>query len=261
MTDRRSPAWRLLILMIGAIALLGLVASAACNDDDDGGNGDGSGDPTATTSAGDGDGGGDSDGSSLTDLASFGDDYESFNGRITYNITSFAAEGGEASITIYQKDGKSRFDISSEDGDITFISTPDATYLCAEGGCLQYSPDDNTASAGVDAFASIFSADTITEGIGDIPAGVDVDVTSERIAGIDATCFKYSGDLDPDQAGNEGGEFCFSEGGLLLRLAFQGVDESSSFEATSASEDVPDSDFDPPFPVTDLSDLSDLFQP
>ncbi len=284
MTNRRSPAWRLLILMIGAVALLGLVA-AACGDDDDGGNDNGNGDATATDDAGgfgagngdsngngdgdgdgdgggdgDGDGGGDGDDSSLADLAGFGDDYESFEGKVTYNITGFTAEGGLGSMSIYQKGTSSRFDITSDDGEVIFISTPDATYLCTEGQCLQYPADDDTASAGVASLASIFSADTISEGIDDIPAGVDVDVTSETIAGVDATCFSATGDLDPNQAGNESSEFCFSDGGLLLRLAFEGADESGSFVATAASDDVPDSDFDPPYDVFDLGDLGD-FQP
>ena len=259
MTDRRSPAWRLLILIIGAIALLGLVAAAACNDDDDGdgdGDSDSNGDPTATQDDGDG------DGDSLANLADFGGDYDLATGRVTYEITNFTgADSGLGSMTIYQKDGSFRFDISSEAGDLIFISTPDASYFCVGGACFQYAPDDNLARAPVDAFVRRFIVGAITEGIGDIPAGVGIDVTSETIAGIDATCFNYSGDLDPDQAGDESGEFCFSDGGLLLRLAFQGADESISFEATSASEDVSDSDFDPPYDVTDLSDLGDLLQP
>jgi len=40
MTDRRSPTWRLLVLMLGAIALLGLVAAAACTSSDDDGDDD-----------------------------------------------------------------------------------------------------------------------------------------------------------------------------------------------------------------------------
>ena len=275
MTDRRSPAWRLLILVIGAVALLGLVAAAACNDDDDDssdGAGNGNGDPAATMSDGDGDGDsngdgdgdGDGDGGSLADLAAFGGDYDSFTGKVTYDITDFstgdsAGLTGVTTMSIYQKNGSSRFDISSADGDIIFISTPDASYLCSGGSdCLKYSADDENAGAAVSVFAGVFSAAAISRGIGEIPDGVDIDVSSETIAGIDATCFQYSGDLDPDQAGDEGGEFCFSDGGLLLRLAFQGVGQSSSFEATSASEDVPDSDFDPPF---DVIDVSDLFQP
>jgi len=266
MTTRHSPAWRLFILMIGAIALLGLVAAAACGDDDDSGDGNGNGSPTATASEGDGngdptattddgDGDGNGSGSSLADLAAFGSDYESFNGKVTYNITDFVAEGGVSSMTIYQKDGSSRFDIASDTGDISFISTPDASYLCSEGQCLQYPADDNTANASVDAFASLFSAETITEEIDDIPDGVDVNTTSETIAGLDATCFTASGDLDPTQAGDESSQFCFSDGGLLLRLAFEGATESGSFEATEASGDVPDSDFEPPFPVIDFSDI------
>ena len=255
MTYRRSQARRLLILMLSAIALLGLVATACTSDDDGGDDGD-SGDPIATTGD-DGDGGnGEGDGDSLANLAAFGGDYDSFTGKVTYDTTNFLGDGsGLSSMTIYQKDGSSRFDISSADGEIIFISAPDATYLCTENQCLKYSADDETASASVDAFSGIFSADAITAGINEIPDGVDFDVTSETIAGVDATCFRYSGDLDPNQAGDESGEFCFSDGGLLLRLAFEGADESISFEATSASEDVSDSDFDPPFPVTDLSDL------
>ena len=253
MRDRRSRARRLLILMIGAIALLGLVAAAACSSDDDGGDGGDSGDPLATM--GDG-GGGNGDGDSLANLAAFGGEYDSFTGKVTYDTTNFLGnESGFSSMTIYQKDGSSRFDISSADGEIIFISTPDATYSCTENQCLKFPADDETASASVDAFAGFFSADAITAGIDEIPDGVDFDVTSETIAGVDATCFRYSGDLDPTQAGDEGGEFCFSQGGLLLRLAFEGAAESFGFEATSASEDVSDSDFEPPYEVTDLSDI------
>lgn len=252
MTYRRSRARRLLILVLSAIALLGLVA-AACTSDDDGGDDGGSGDPIATM-------GDDGDGDSLANLAAFGGEYDAFTGKVTYDTTNFLGnESGFSSMTIYQKGGSSRFDISSADGEIIFISTPDATYSCAENQCIKFSADDETASASVDAFAGFFSADAITAGIDEIPDGVDFDVTSETIAGLDATCFRYSGDLDSTQAGDEGGEFCFSQGGLLLRLAFEGADESISFEATSASEDVSDSDFEPPYEVTDLSDLGDLF--
>ncbi|MCI0839900.1 MAG: hypothetical protein J4O00_09765 [Chloroflexi bacterium] len=269
MTDRRSPAWRLLILIIGAIALLGLVAAAACNDDD--GGDDGSGDPAATMDDFDGgegdDGNGDGGGDSLAELAAFGGDYDSYTGKVTYDITDFSTGDGAGltgvtSMTIYQKNGSSRLDISNSDDDIIFISTPDASYLCSGGSdCLKYAADDELAGAAVSIFSGLFSADSINRSIDDIPAGLDFDVTSETIAGLDATCFKATGDLDPGQAGDESSEFCFSDGGLLLRLAFEGADQSSIFEATSASEDVLDSDFDPPYPVIDLGDLGDIFQP
>ncbi len=261
MTDRHSPTWRLLILMIGAIALLSLVAAAACSDDDDGDGGNG--DPTATMDdGGDGDADGDDgDSDSLAELAAFGGDYDSFTGKVTYDITDFSTGDGAGltgitSMTIYQKNGSSRFDISNPDDDIIFISTPDASYLCSGGSdCLKYPADDENAGAAVSIFAGVFSAAAISQGINDIPDGVDVDVTSETIAGLDATCFKATGDLDPGQAGDESSEFCFSDGGLLLRLAFESDGQSSNFEATSASDDVPDSAFDPPYPVIDLSDF------
>lgn len=277
MTDQRSPAWRLFILILGAVAILSLVAAACTSgDDDDGGNGD---DPTATTDAGnsgdnddngddaDGDGDGDGDSDSLAQLAAFGDDYDSFSGQVSYTITDFG--GGDnaglsdiSTMTIYQKGSSSRFDISSADGDISFISTPDASYLCSSGtsggDCLQYPADDVNAGASVASFATLFSASSINEGIDDIPNGVNVVTSNEEIAGVDATCFTATGDLDPSQAGDESSQFCFSDGGLMLRLQFESAGETVSFEATSASEDVPDSAFEPPFPVTDLSDLGDL---
>ena len=272
MTDRRSPTWRLLMLMLGAIALLGLVAAAACGDDD--GGDDGGGDPAATMDDFDGDDGGDDgegdgDGGSdsLAELAAFGGDYESYTGKVTYDISDFdtgdgAGLGGVSTMTIYQKGGSSRLDISSPDGDIIFINTADASYLCSGGAdCLKYSADDETAGAAVSVFSALFSDESINQMIGDIPNGLDFDATSETIAGLDATCFKTTGDLDPTEAGDETSEFCFSDGGLMLRLAFGSGGLSSSFEASSASEDVPDSDFDPPFPVTDLGDLGDIFTP
>ena len=91
MTDRRSPAWRLLILIIGAIALSGLVAAAACNDDD--GGADGSGDPAAPMDDFDGgegdDGTGDGGGDSLADLAAFGGASDSYTGEVPYALTNF----------------------------------------------------------------------------------------------------------------------------------------------------------------------------
>ena len=100
MTDRRSPAWRLLILIIGAIALLGLVAAAACNDDD--GGDDGSGDPAATMDDFDGgegdDGNGDGGGDSLAELAAFGGDYDSYTGKVTYDIPTSALATAPASL-------------------------------------------------------------------------------------------------------------------------------------------------------------------
>jgi hypothetical protein len=262
------------MLMLGAIAVLGLVAAAACTsgDDDGGDDNDDSDDPAATMDdfdgGDDGDGGdGDGGSDSLAELAAFGGDYESYTGKVTYEISDFdtgdgAGLGGVNTMTIYQKGGSSRLDISSADGDIIFISTPDASYLCSGGAdCLKYSADDETAGAAVAVFSGLFSDDSINQMIGDIPGGLDFDTTSETIAGLDATCFKTTGDLDPTEAGDETSEFCFSEGGLMLRLAFGSGGLSSSFEATSASEDVPDSDFDPPFPVTDLGDLGDIFTP
>ena len=60
-----------------------------------------------------------------------------------------------------------------------------------------------------------------------------------------ATCFSYS------VAGAES-ETCFSDEGLLLYLHSGSAGSSFTFEAKSASTDVTDADFEPPYPVTEL---------
>ena len=88
-----------------------------------------------------------------------------------------------------------------------------------------------------------------------LPDGVDVNVSEEKIAGVNATCFSASGDLDDTTPGDESGEVCFAEGGLLLRLTFESAGESGTLEAVEADSEVDESDFEPPFEVVDLSDL------
>jgi hypothetical protein len=82
--------------------------------------------------------------------------------------------------------------------------------------------------------------------------GLDIGVTSQRkIAGLDATCFPIGGGLA--ELGD--GEVCFSNQGILLYMQSEVAGSTSIFEATSASTDVTDEDFEPPYEVIDLGDL------
>ena len=64
----------------------------------------------------------------------------------------------------------------------------------------------------------------------------------------------YTGDLDTETPGDESGQVCYADGGLLLRISSTG-DAGGSFEATEAGTEVSDADFEPPFEVIDLSSI------
>ena len=262
MTEASQSRARWLLVLLALTAALFLVVGSACggddDDDDSGGNS-----PTATDSADGGDDGGDetptdsdSDGNggdAADQLAAFAGEYEQFNGYVKYGASNFSSDDSLSSMALYQKGDKSRIDIESADGSVTLIETPDASYVCSEGQCIQY-PAGDTGGVG-DIFTAFLDPAAIQSGFLDVADDVDFDVSKKKIAGIDATCFSASGDLDPDTPGDEQGEVCFAEGGLLLRLTFVGGGESGTFEAVEADSDVPDDAFDPPFDVIDLSDL------
>lgn len=266
---QRRPG--LLFILLGLVAAFTLLLAACGGDDDDGGDDSGA-EPTATDSAGgddddggaeptvtDGDGGDDDDGGDgLSALEDFASDYENFTGYVVYNATGFGDES-MTSMGIYQKGDRSRLDISSSDGDVSLINTPDATYMCSDGQCLRYPADDESLSAGLGLFGTLLSPETIQETYGDLPDGVDIETSQEEIAGIEATCINYAGDVDTENAGDESGQICYAEGGLLLRVTFSGAD-GGTLEATEAGTEVDDSVFEPPFEVIDLSELGGMGQ-
>lgn len=259
----------MMLVAIFLVATLALAAACGGGDDDTGGDdeatptddaGDGGDQETPTdggdeetpeaTDEGDGDGG-DAAGS----LADFAEEYQAFEGKVTYTLTGFGGDtDSPTSMSIYQLGSSSRVDYETSDGLTSFIDNPDGSFICSEGECLKYPAGSDSINPAA-AFTSFLSADYIEESYGDLLGDIDLDESSETIAGIDATCFSYSGDIDDTTAGDESGQVCFSDDGLLLRLQFEGAEDSGGYEATEASGDVSDSDFEPPFPVTDLSDL------
>jgi hypothetical protein len=268
------------------LALLTLFAvAAACSSGDDNGDGDSDGDstPTATASPdgdgdgdGNGDGNGDGDGGDSDDLSAIlsdlGADFANSSGKVTYDFA--ASDGGtdstdltDGEMTLYWRppDWRMDMDISDPvDGEIqsTFIVTEDASYICSaadsDGFCFS-----SDLIGDSDIPIPFLGFLTEPEGVSDIialelaDADVDIEESSETIAGVSADCFSVSGTVDDETAD---AEYCFSDNGLLLRIAFSGDDASGTFslEATD-SGDVSDSDFEPPYDVTDLSDLEGLF--
>lgn len=264
-TPARTWTWlwmALAALLIGALAL----AAACSGDDDDDGNGgddDGGSSPTATQPAGDdggdddgGDDGGDDADDIVAELSNITSDYEAFEGYVKYSVSGDLGTG-LTSMSIYQEGDNSRFDIESSEGDIILINTSDATYFCSEDQCIKYELGDDTATGFTEGFTDLVDADTVEEDFVDAP-NVDYDIFDDNIAGLDATCFSTTGDLDEDVPGDEVGEVCFSnDGALMLRISTTSDEGTYSMEATEASTDVPGGSFDPPFEVIDFGGLFD----
>jgi len=266
MTKERTPAWRLLFLLLSVFATFALLLAAACggDDDDDGGDDggatatddsgdDGGGDDgddggaTATDDSGDdgGDDGGDAI-SELEDLAGAGDDAE---GVITYTFTSEGSEPG--TWTVYTQGDNSRIDFGDDEGAFISITTPEASYTCTEsageGFCYE-----GEGGIGSNPFEGLFTAygssDSVFQYL-ELFTDADVDSSSEELAGVDANCYTASGDFTGD-AGTI--KWCFADNGLLLLSSYELDSGTFEMRATEFSEDVPDDAFEPPYDVTEI---------
>ncbi len=254
-----------LFVVLLAVGLLAF-AAVACSGGGDGGGTSQNGDtPGADGGNGDGDGNGDGNGngngngngeelSGLGALAAAS--AEGIVAKITYKITT--EEGGETTEgewVLVQRPPDSRIEISSTEAGEEFrtiiITAGGKSYLCfdlgGEESCLVSEEEEAGDEASpLDMLFDIPSA--IAEGT----EGLDIgDASQRKIAGLDATCFTIGVGL----AALGEGEVCFSDGGLLLYMQSEIAGSSSTFEATSVSTDVTDSDFEPPFEVIDLGDL------
>jgi len=242
--------WLLAILSVALVASLLLMAACGGDDDEEGNSEDSNPTATEVTDGGDettdaGDGGDDA----ASDLSTLAENYEDFTGVVTYETTGFV-DDTFTSMKIYKGENASRVDYEGSDATGTIISTADAIYLCGEGICLKYSSGDSSLDP-TGGLTALLSAQSISDAYGDLPDDVDVSESSQEIAGVDATCYSYTGEIDESESGDESGEICVSESGLLLRLKFSGSG-GGQFEATEATDDVSDDDFEPPFPVTEL---------
>ncbi len=238
--------WSLLAFaaMAGALGF----AAQACGGGEDEGE-----EPTATrpseggqATQPSGDQGGGGDAGDLRDIAG---NLEGATFKVTLAMSGdLAADVGEGEMTWYQKPPKTRFDLTTraEGQELSFvvINTPDASYVCtsfpgAGGSC--FSGEGDTGGSPFAGFTDI------VEGIDEEIKAGDVTVrtrTEREIAGIDAICWEIE---SPEGAGN----FCASESGIPLLIEVTSSEGTFRLEATDVSEDVSDSDFEPPYEVTE----------
>lgn len=256
-------------MILAALIVATLTLAAACggDDSDDGDDaGDGNGEPTATEPAdggngtddgdnGDGDGDG---GASIDELRDIAEDYGTFTGRATYDFTT-ETDGIDFSgtMTIYSDGERSRYEYEVPDGGmIVGITTPDATYSCTsfggQGFCFEGEGQDAEGSIPfVEDFADPDEIDDTIGGFGD----VDVDTSSEEIAGRSADCYSLSGNVEGEDID---ARYCFGDDGILLLSTWESQGNTFEMRATEVSTDVSDADFEPPYDIFDLEDLPDI---
>lgn len=164
---------------------------------------------------------------------------------IVYRQTATGGGGLRGRMTLYwSPPGSWRGDFESGGGSSSVIVTPDHTYTCSPGSCLEFPSLGEGGSAPF--FPGAFVDPTgITEGL---PTGGDLERSRETIAGVKATCFRAP-------AAQGGGQWCFSEEGLLLRARVSSPDPQGggdyALEAVEVSRKIPPDAFEPPFPVSE----------
>jgi hypothetical protein len=167
--------------------------------------------------------------------------------KATYTL---GGEGGvtEGSMTWYKKGDRLRMDFEGEaEGQqmsAIFIMLPDKSYLCteipdiAEGGSCYATT--GTEGEGVSEMAAELQG-TLAD-----PDVEIVSTSSRKIAGEDAKCYTVR---LPEAEGES--EICLSDDGAPLSTKETVEGAGSSMEAIEFSRDVSDSDFEPPYPVSE----------
>jgi len=170
--------------------------------------------------------------------------------KATYDIKSSGGnQDSSGTMTLYKKGDNLRQDL--EGGGLgggrnaIFITLPDRYYLCRNdpqmgGGTCLSKPSSSGQGAG-EIIARL-------EGVLTDP-NVDIVSTSSRnIAGEDATCYTLQ---SPDIEGNA--EVCLNSEGVPLSSTSTAQGVETSVVATAFSRDVSDSDFEPPYPVSEAT--------
>lgn len=269
MRTTSRPGWLFLLLSLLTLSVLALAMACGGDDDDgdDGGNepsasasdsGDDTGDDddeaSPTEDSGDDDSGDDDSGNDnpFANLDDFTADIEQQTGKVSYDITD--TDGTVTTMTYYSDadTGYSRFDTIDEDGNGTsLITNGDGDFSCDSSSqtCTGFGSGGLGGGVGL-GFAQFFSADYIGIYVAAAEAaGVAVDQSSESIAGEDADCFSWT---DPEDSSNTG-KLCFgSDSRALLYQEFGDSSGTTKFEATSYSDEVSDSDFELPYPVSTI---------
>jgi hypothetical protein len=177
--------------------------------------------------------------------------------KATYDIASLSGtETSKSTMILYWDPPKVRADISSDVGgavtQASVISTPDKIYDCTqEGGeqCLAYPAVENVAD--VLPFLNEFDPGAVEATLSASAGTLKIESSDEKVGKQDASCVSAEGSL----GGQEGlGKWCFAGNGLLVFESTADPQGTSQFtlQATDVSE-VSDSDFDPPYPVTEVT--------
>ena len=240
------------LALVVALAALLLLAVACKSDSKDGKTPTSNETPEATDTpdnGGDGGGGGGDGGlQDLSDLASQA--AEGLTAKVTYQYTSETnGQTIEAEWVMVQRPPDSRFEIVSSDGGqesrTIVIQTEDKSYVCVSAGGSGSCYESDQTQSYTAGFAPLFD---IPQAIaGDIGGLGAVDKSEREIAGVHANCFS----ADAVALGGAS-EFCFSDEGILLLLRSEAGGTSFTFEAKSASTDVSDADFEPPYEIIEL---------
>lgn len=244
------------IWLFGAILLAAF--AVACSSSNDGDSSDDGGDEaTATTEAAGtteatetataegADSGGDDN--ALDFLALFGDtEY-----TVSYETQATSPDGDfTGSMTLYQGSDRQRTDLAlttdGEEFEVISITTSEGSLFCtpAEETCLAI-PTDGAFGAGAN--PGDFALDALEELQGQDGIGRVTPIGQRTIAGTEAECFEIT-------EGDSGtGTACISSEGVPLFTDFNdGAGSTWLMEATEYSTSVSDSDFEAPFPVTEL---------
>jgi hypothetical protein len=247
----RFSKWLVLLSLIVASSML----AWAC-----GGGGDNKS-PTQTSPAGPTAAAGETPQPGATPQASGGqfsglsDKFAQANFKATFDVKSTGGTQGDfaGTMIMYKKGDLLREDFESTSGGqtttATYITTPDKSYVCSPG--TQAGESDTCYSAptqpGEGAGQIVADLETLLNG-----ASLQVVSTSSRnIAGEDANCYTIrSSDLEGDA------DICLSKEAVPLYTKSTAQGSESTLEATAFSRDVSDSDFQPPYPVTDTSSTS-----
>ena len=167
--------------------------------------------------------------------------------KVTYQLSGAGAGITGGSMTWYKKGDNLRIDMTSESGgqqaSLIMITLSDKSYLCTStpelggGGSCFVTP--SSEGTGVSEMVSGLES-TLSDPSVDI-----VSTSSRKIAGEDAKCYTMQ---SPDEGE---AEICMSSEGVPLFSKETVEGAETTMEATAFSHDVSDSDFEPPYPVSE----------
>jgi len=169
--------------------------------------------------------------------------------KVTYKISGSATqEGADGTMVWYKKGDNLRVDISGtfqgEKMSAVLITRPDQSYLCTqtpetgEGGACIATPGETGQGA-----------DQVISGLEEALADPNVEIAgteSREIAGEGAKCFT----IGPSESEGES-EVCLSSEGVPLLSKATLAQGEMVLEATDFGRDISDSDFEPPYPVSE----------